>query len=85
MNINQEFTLGDVVHIIIRNPHAQNVAQVQQAAVVQDPNNAEKLSLFLHDTYYPLSDDLAIFTSETEAEEAYEQAFGSPEIDEFYG
>lgn len=84
MNYN-EFTPGDVVHIIIRNPHAQDVAQVQQAAVVQDPSDPDKLSLFIHDTYYPLSEEFAIFTSEAEAEQAYAEAFGDTGIDEFYG
>lgn len=83
--MNSQFTAGEVVHVIIRNPHAQDVANVQQAAVVQDPHNPEKLSLFIHETYYPLSDEFAIFKTEVEAEQAYQDAFGTTEIEEFYG
>lgn len=76
---------GEIVYIIIRNPHAQDVAHVQQAAIVQHPENPNKLALFSHDNYYPLTDEFAIFTSEEEAEAAYQEAFGSFENGEYYG
>ncbi len=79
------FTPGEIVHVIIRNPHAQDVAAVQQAAVVQDPNSPSQLALFYHETYYPLSDELAVFKTKAEAEQAYEEAFEIPEFDEFHG
>lgn len=79
------YSPGEIVHVIIRNPHAQDVAHIQQAAIVQNPENPEKLSLFFHDTYYPLSNDFAIFKSESEAEEAYQEAFGDLDIEGFYG
>lgn len=85
MDRNQMFIPGEVVYIIIRNPHAQDVANVQQAAVVQHPERPNELALFLHETYYPLTDELAVFKTENEAEAAYYQAFGSPEEGEFYG
>lgn len=85
MSSNQSFNPGDIVHVIIRNPHAQNVANVQQAAVVQNPDHPGELALFLHETYYPLSDDFAVFKSEDDAEEAYSDAFGNDEIEGFYG
>lgn len=81
----QTFTPGEVVYIIIRNPHAQDVANVQQAAVVQNPENPNDLALFIHETHYPLTDELAVFKSETAAEQAYAEAFVSPEENQFYG
>jgi transcriptional regulator of the spore photoproduct lyase operon len=32
--------------------------------------------LFLYETYYPLTDDLAVYPSEAEAEQVYNQSFG---------
>ncbi|RDW19688.1 transcriptional regulator SplA domain-containing protein [Oceanobacillus chungangensis] len=86
MDINQTYRPGEVVYIIIRNPHAQDVAQVQQAAVVENPDAPNELALFLHETYFPLSDEFAIYRLENDAEQAYQDAFGNPEIGgEFYG
>lgn len=82
---NETFTPGEVVYIIIRNPHAQHVAQVQQAAIVNHPEDPGKLALFAHETYYPLSEDFAIYKSEYEAEQAYQEVFGTPDIEDFYG
>ena len=77
---------GDIVYVIIRNPHAQDVAQIQQAAVVQNPENPNELGLFAHENYMPLHEEFAIFTSEEEAERAYYEAFGTPEErDGLYG
>lgn len=81
----QNFNPGEVVYIILRNPHAQNVAQVQQAAVVEHPERPNELALFAHDNYFPLTDDFAIFKSEHEAESAYQEAFGTVDEGEFYG
>lgn len=80
-----QFQAGEVVYMIIRNPHAQDVAQVQQAAIVENPEKPNELALFAHDNYFPLSDEFALFKSEEEAELAYKEAFGSPEIEEYYG
>lgn len=79
------YQAGEIVYIIIRNPHAQNVANVQQAAVVQHPENRNELALFIHDAYYPLSDEFAIYKSEEEAEQDYIEAFGTAEMDDYYG
>ncbi|WP_099157146.1 transcriptional regulator SplA domain-containing protein [Virgibacillus ndiopensis] len=76
---------GEVVYIIIRNPHAQDVANVQQAAVVQNPDNPTELALFSHENYFPLTDELAVFKTESEAEKAFYEAFGSPEEGGIYG
>ena len=56
------YQLGQIVYIIIRNPHAQDVANVQQAAVVQNPDNPEQLSLFIYETYYPLTEEVAVYS-----------------------
>lgn len=85
MDINQTFMLGEIVYIIIRNPHAQDVANVQQAAVVENPDNPGELALFIHETYYPLTAEFAVFKSEMEAEQAYQEAFVPPEEGDFYG
>lgn len=84
MSFQQNFELGEVVYIIIRNPHAQYVANVQQAAIVQDPDEPSKKALFVHDNYYPLSDEFTIFATEQEAESVYNDAFGTVE-GEYYG
>lgn len=72
----QNYGLGEVVYMIIRNPHAQDVAQVQQVAIVQHPEDPNKLALFAHDNYYPFTEEFAIFPTEAEAEQAYQEAFG---------
>lgn len=68
---------GQVVYVIIRNPHVQGVANVQEAAVVQNPHAPGELALFLYETYYPLNEDIAVFASAHEAEQAYQEAFGN--------
>lgn len=79
MDVNNQsypYHAGDVVYVIYRNPHTQSVANVQEAAVVKNPENPEELALFLYETYYPLTDDLAVYSSEAEAEQVYNQSFG---------
>jgi len=46
-----------------RNPHAANVANIEKEEIVQHPKNPEVLALFLHDAYYPLAEDDAVFSS----------------------
>lgn len=76
---------GQIVYIIIRNPHAQDVANVQQAAVVQNPDNPETLSLFVYESYYPLTEEVAVYASAEAAEFAYQEAFGLTETEGYYG
>lgn len=85
MNIQQNYDPGQIVYIIMRNPHAQDVAHVQQAAIVQHPENPNHLALFSHENYYALSDEFAIYKTEAEAETAYQEAFGNVDDGEFYG
>lgn len=82
--MNQTFQPGQIVYVIIRNPHAQDVANVQEAAVVQDPNSPGDLALFVYETFYPLNDEVAVFSSASEAEYAYQEAFGQSEIEDYY-
>lgn len=72
----EQFKPGDVVYVMYRNPHTQNVANIQEAAVVNNPENKNELALFLYETYYPLSEEMAIYSSEHEAKEAYQYYFG---------
>ncbi|MCA0172520.1 MULTISPECIES: transcriptional regulator SplA domain-containing protein [Bacillaceae] len=75
----QGYHAGDVVYVMYRNPHTYNVANIQEAAVVNDPDQPGQLALFLYETYYPLDSDIAIYRSEAEAEQAYATYFGSIE------
>ncbi|GLI83349.1 transcriptional regulator SplA [Rossellomorea marisflavi] len=79
MEINNQdsvYQAGDVVYVIYRNPHTQSVANVQAAAVVNDPDHPEELALFMYETYYPLTNEVAVYASEADAEAAYTQSFG---------
>ncbi|WP_339149728.1 MULTISPECIES: transcriptional regulator SplA domain-containing protein [unclassified Sutcliffiella] len=67
---------GDTIYLFYRNPHTQNVATVQQANIVANPYEDGQLSIFLYDTYYPLSDEFVFFTSLEEAEALYNDYFG---------
>ncbi|MFC4598113.1 transcriptional regulator SplA domain-containing protein [Cohnella hongkongensis] len=80
-----EYQPGQVVYVIIRNPHVQGVANVQEAAVVNDPNSPGKVALFLYETYYPLNDDVAVYPTASEAENAYREAFGLSDAESYYG
>ncbi len=71
----QQYNVGDIVYIFYRNPHIQDVANIQEAAVVYHPEQPEQLALFLFETYYPITNDLLIFSSEMAAEQAYHQYF----------
>lgn len=71
------YNAGDTVFVFYRNPHTQDVANIQEAAVVNHPENQNELALFLYETYYPLTDEVAVYASESEAEQAYQQVFGN--------
>lgn len=70
------YEAGDIVYVLYRNPHTQDVANVQAAAVVNNPENPNELALFLYETYYPLSDEIAIYSTEEEANQAYNYYYG---------
>lgn len=76
---------GDVVYVMYRNPHTQDVINVQEAAVVENPEQPGELCLFLYETYYPLSEEFAVYGSREEAKAAYVDAFGPDEEEGFHG
>lgn len=75
-NENQTYHAGDIVYVFYRNPHTQDVANIQAAAVVNDPDNSNELALFLYENYYPLSSEMAIYPTEEEAKQAYHYYYG---------
>ena len=77
------YQAGDVVYVFYRNPHTQDVANIQQAAVINSPEQPGELAVFLYETYYPLSSDMAIYPTAAEAEQAYAYYFGSDQEESF--
>ncbi|MER2061204.1 MAG: transcriptional regulator SplA domain-containing protein [Niallia sp.] len=75
-NENQTFEAGDIVYVFYRNPHTQDVANIQAAAIVKHPDDSNQLSLFLYENYYPLSNEVAVYTTEEEAQQAYSYYYG---------
>lgn len=73
---NQNYQAGDIVYVFYRNPHTQDVANIQSAAVVNNPQKEDELALFLYETYYPLSSEMAVYSTEEEANEAYNYYYG---------
>ncbi|RWZ54728.1 transcriptional regulator [Halobacillus fulvus] len=76
------YRAGDIVYVIYRNPHTYDVANVQEAAVVNNPEHPGELALFLYETYFPLDSEMAVYASEGEAERAYQDAFGDGGMEE---
>lgn len=80
MELNNEksmYRAGDIVYVFYRNPHTQDVANIQAAAVVNNPENLNELALFLYETYYPLSNEMAVYSTEEEANQAYNYYYGN--------
>ncbi|WP_066062990.1 transcriptional regulator SplA domain-containing protein [Neobacillus soli] len=71
-----QYNPGDVVYVFYRNPHTQDVANVQAAAVVNNPENPGELAIFLYETYYPLTNEMAVYSSEADAMKVYQEYFG---------
>ena len=76
MEYQQNYQAGDIVYVFYRNPHIQDVANIQSAAVVNNPEKEDQLALFLYETYYPLSKDMAVYATEEEANRAYNYYYG---------
>jgi transcriptional regulator of the spore photoproduct lyase operon len=72
----QTYQAGDIVYVFYRNPHTQDVANIQAAAVVNNPEKENELALFLYETYYPLSNQIAVYSTEKEANQAYNYYYG---------
>jgi transcriptional regulator of the spore photoproduct lyase operon len=75
-NKNCPYKEGDFVYVFYRNPHTQDVANIQEAVVVKNPDHTDKLALFLFETYYPLTNETAVYSNNADAEQAYSQYFG---------
>ena len=75
-NESKTYHAGDIVYVFYRNPHTQDVANIQAAAVVNNPNTPNELALFLYETYYPLSHEMAVYSTEEEANQAYNYYYG---------
>ncbi|KIL43050.1 hypothetical protein KR50_34530 [Jeotgalibacillus campisalis] len=73
------------VFVILRNPHSQGVANVQEAFVVPHPELPDQKSLYLYDTYYPLTEDVAVYPTAFEADRAFREAFGIPDQESYHG
>ncbi|KOS61823.1 transcriptional regulator [Lysinibacillus agricola] len=71
----QQYSAGDIVFIFYQHPFIDDVVNIQEAAVVNIPDNSTEMALFLFEKYYPLTNDMLIFTSEVDAEQAYHQYF----------
>jgi transcriptional regulator of the spore photoproduct lyase operon len=76
LNKNNPYKEGDTVYIFYRNPHTQDVANIQEATVVNHPGHQDELSLYLYETYYPLTNETAVYSTEEEAKRAFEYYFG---------
>lgn len=75
-NESKTYYAGDIVYIFYRNPHTQDVANIQAAAVVNNPEGPNELALFLYETYYPLTNEMAVYSTEEEANQAYTYYYG---------
>jgi len=71
----ESYKAGDIVYVFYRNPHTQDVANIQEATIVNNPESPGELALFLYETYYPLTNETAVYSSQVEAEQAYQQFF----------
>lgn len=78
-NENSNYRTGDIVYVFYRNPHTQDVANIQAATIVNNPEKLTDLALFMYETYYPLSDEMAVYATEEEANQAYNFYYGSTE------
>jgi transcriptional regulator of the spore photoproduct lyase operon len=77
---NLNYQAGDIVYVFYRNPHTQDVANIQAAAVVNNPEKADELALFLYENYYPLSNEMAVYSTEEEANQAYNYYYGNDSL-----
>ncbi len=75
-NKSKTYYAGDIVYVFYRNPHTQDVANIQAAAVVNNPERPNELALFLYETYYPLTNEMAVYSIEEEANQAYTYYYG---------
>ena len=75
-NESKTYYAGDIVYVFYRNPHTQDVANIQAAAVVNNPEKPNELALFLYENYYPLTNEMAVYSTKEEANQAYTYYYG---------
>ena len=75
-NVNHRYSAGDVVYVFYRNPHTQDVANIQAAAVVNNPEYPNELALFLYETYYPLTNEWLFILLKKRQNQAYNSYYG---------
>ena len=88
MDNNQAYKPGEVVYVIIRNPHAQECCECTTSCSGTKSGKPQSAgTVFTRKRYYPLTDEFAVFPSESEAEQAYQEAFGfsEDELGGYYG
>ncbi|AKO91854.1 MULTISPECIES: transcriptional regulator SplA domain-containing protein [Priestia] len=77
----KEIREGDDVYVIYRNPHAATVANIQKAEIVQHPENKNDVALFIHESYHLIGEDDALFPTEQDAQQAYNEIFDYEQYD----
>ncbi|UII54261.1 transcriptional regulator [Cytobacillus spongiae] len=71
----REIKAGDEVFVIYNNPHTPTVSNIRAAEIVQHPKDPNAVALFLNETFHVIEDDDALFSSEQDAEQAFEQLY----------
>ncbi|MBT2689492.1 transcriptional regulator [Bacillus sp. ISL-47] len=67
---------GDEVFVIYHNPHTPIVANVRPAEIVPHPKDPNAVALFLNESFHLIEEDDALFTSEKDAEQAFQELYG---------
>ncbi|WP_033707400.1 transcriptional regulator SplA domain-containing protein [Bacillus mycoides] len=75
-NESKTYYAGDIIYVFYRNPHTQDVANIQAAAVVNNHEKPNELALFLYENYYPLTNEMAVYSTEEEANQPYTYYYG---------
>ncbi|GGH75186.1 transcriptional regulator of the spore photoproduct lyase operon [Pullulanibacillus pueri] len=60
------FQAGEAVYVKYHHPLSDSIANVQEATIVEDPDHPGELCLWIQDTYYPLSDEIAVYRTVAE-------------------
>lgn len=71
----KDVNVGDEVYVIYNNPHTPSVSNVRAAEIVQHPKDPQAIALFLNDTFHVVENDDALYSSEAEAETAFNELY----------
>ncbi|MFE8699467.1 transcriptional regulator SplA domain-containing protein [Cytobacillus sp. FJAT-54145] len=77
----KDVKIGDEVYVIYNNPHTPSVSNVKAAEIVQHPKDPNRVALFLNETFHVIEDDDALFTSELEAMNAFDNFYGDQNME----